>query len=206
MSYEMLQEKITQSIESGEPFLIKSFFNYDLDWEDIVSLINNAYHTLFEEDLNKPHGFVFNEKENKYTKLLIPSGVGGAFHTQEIEKYKTFQNSKKYDEIKKVKDIILSMNLRCSIKFSINMLKNGPDVSSHRDTHHVLVTQAIGNAYYTTFDSVESDPFSSYVEARGRKHTNYELNKNDLLFLPYGTIHAVKNLDTRASCIIDIMN
>jgi hypothetical protein len=84
------------------------------------------------------------------------------------------------------------------------MTAGSPPLFPHRDTHHVLLTQVIGSVKYIIHESIESDPYESYIDVTGRKFTEYNMEKNDILFMPYGTIHSIDNSTTRVACILDI--
>jgi hypothetical protein len=210
----VLIDQIKRSIIDKEPLFIKSYMDYDFDWEDMVYAISESYNTVYGEEIleSKYTGLqVFNRNYRKISRLSMPSKQPISFHTQDILQHENKLDSIKYDQVKDMKkeleDALFYTDMYYSVhvKFSINLAKNSPDVVPHRDSHHVLLTQAIGQARYFVHESKDKDPYGSYIDVYGRKFKEYVLEKNDILFLPYGTIHSLENSSVRSTCIFDII-
>lgn len=210
----MLIDKIKESILTGEPFLIKSYMDYSFDWEDMVYAISESYNTVYGDEIleseNKTSQ-VFNRNHKRISRLNVPSMQPVSFHAQELLYVDNEINFKKYGQVKQIKNDLLNADLYADtyysvhVKFSINLAENSPPVVPHRDTHHVLLTQAIGKAKYYVHESKETDPYSAQIDVTGREFKEYLLEKNDILFLPYGTIHSLDNAHIRSTCIFDII-
>lgn len=205
----MIIDRIKESIEQNNPLLIKSYMDYEFNWEDIVNLISIAYNNtygeeIYDKDISSEK--IFNKKQKKLARLIVSSGSGISFHAQDILRNNNLP-SNKYDQIKVLKEKLLSIypESQVPVKFSINLVEGGEPLMPHRDTHHVLLTQVIGTAKYVIHESLESDPYESYIDVSGRKFKEYYMEKNDALFLPYGTIHSIDNSTIRAACIFDIV-
>lgn len=207
----MLIDQFKQAIKDGKPLFIKSYMNYDFDWEDVVNLIDMAYNNPVGEELKEGEvsDLLYNADFNRSTSLKVPTG-GVTFHAEDIlnphSRYKLSSN--KYDSVKRMKHDLEQLDLDSTVygKFSINMSTASPKVYPHRDTHHVLLTQVIGKATYVIHESKESDPYRSYIPLEeGRPFTEYHMEKNDILFMPYGTIHSIDNNSIRVACIFDII-
>ena len=206
----MLIDQFKESIKYSEPLFIKSCMDYDFDWEDVVHLISMAYSNPIGEETNEGnrHDLVYNPNFKKSTSLKKPAG-GVTFHTEDMLNPSSTYNltSIKYNGIKKMKQDLQQIDLDSTVhaKFSINMATDSPSLNPHRDTHHVLITQVIGDATYVIHESKESDPYGTDFDVSGRKFKEYHLEKNDILFMPYGTIHSIDNSTLRVACIFDII-
>lgn len=204
----MIINQIKNSIEENKPFFIKSFMDYDFNWEDLVNLISISYNNTHGEEIydnNISAEQVFNRKQKKLSRLISSSSSGISFHAQDILRNNNLP-SNKYDDIKVLKEKLLSIysESQVPVKFSINLTEGGEALTPHRDTHHVMITQVLGSAKYVVHESLDSDPYGSYINVSGRNFTEYYMKKNDALFLPYGTIHSIDNSTIRAACIFDI--
>ena len=63
----MLIEQIKESIENGKPFFIKSYMDYDFNWEDVVNITNMSYNKpsiQSADSLEVPSSMKFNSKLN----------------------------------------------------------------------------------------------------------------------------------------------
>jgi hypothetical protein len=206
----MLIEQIKQSIENNKPFFIKSYMDYDFNWEDVVNIISMSYNKpsiQSPESIEVPNSMKFNSKLNFLTNLQVQSSEGVAFHAQDTLSYPLDNSlSKKFCQIKEIKKdmSLIDYNLNVNVKFSINMSENGNYLSPHRDDHHVLLTQVIGKSKYIIHESIDSDPYGRPFDVSDRNFVEYHMDKNDLLFMPRGTIHSIDNSNIRAACIFDI--
>lgn len=206
----MLIEQIQESIKNNKPLFIKSYLDYAFTWDNIVELISDAYNSPVGEELRPGDrsDLLYNPDYNRFTSLKIPSG-GVTFIAEDIlnTNMKYDLTSSKYDGIKKMKKDLEQLDSDSTVhaKFSINMSTGSPALHPHRDTHHVMLTQAIGNAKYIIHDSKESDPYGEPISVDGRTFKEYNLEKNDILFMPKGTIHSIDNNTLRAACIFDII-
>lgn len=207
----MIIDQFKEAIANNKPLFIKSYMDYDFVWEDVIDLINRAYNNPVGEELTDGHmptDLLYNPDFNRSTSLKVPAG-GVTFHAEDIlNPYSTYNlTSNKYDSIKKMKYDLEQLDLDCTVhaKFSINMSTASPKLYPHRDTHHVLLTQVIGNATYIIHEPGESDPYRSWIDVGDRPFTEYHLEKNDILFMPYGTIHSIDNKTIRVACIFDII-
>jgi hypothetical protein len=206
----MLIEQMKQSIENNKPFFIKSYMDYDFDWEDVVNIISMSYNKptiQTPESMKVPTSMKFNSKLNILTKLQIESPEGVAFHAQDTLSYPLDNSlSKKYHQIRKIKEdaSLIDSKFNVNVKFSINMSENGHYLDPHRDDHHVILTQVIGKSKYVIHENIDSDPYGRPLDVSGRNFVEYDMDKNDLLFMPKGTIHSIDNSSIRVACIFDI--
>jgi hypothetical protein len=210
----VLIDNIKDSIATKTPLFIKSYMDYDFNWEDMVNVISISYNTVYGEEIAESNkGLqVFNSKHKKLSRLSTPSKQPVSFHTQDLLHAENKLDSKKYDQVKRIKRDLEDAGLYADIyysvhvKFSINLAENSPKVIPHKDRHHVLLTQAIGDSKYFIYEPRDTDPFESEIDTVGRDFKEYILEKNDMLFLPYGTIHALDNSSIRSTCIFDIIS
>jgi ribosomal protein L16 Arg81 hydroxylase len=210
---QIIENKMTidlfkKSIDENKPLFIKSYMNYDFMWEDVIDMINQAHNNSFGNEVPEDikSASVYNHNFKKLTFLKIPGGPV-TFMTEDILREGYNIDSEKYDSIKEMKDILTKLDSDSSVhaKFSINMSTASTGLGPHRDTHHVLLTQLIGNAKYIIHDSKHDDPYGKEINVDGRYFTEYKLEKNDILFMPYGTIHSIDNDTIRVACIFDII-
>lgn len=210
----MLIDQIKDSIVTKKPLFIKSYMDYDFNWEDMVNVISVAYNTVYgkeilESEYTGPQ--VFNRTHKMVSRLSMPSKQPISFHTQDLLHHENKLDHIKYDQVKKIKKdledagLYTDMYYSVHVKFSVNLAENSPKVVPHRDSHHVLLTQAIGQAKYFIHESKDTDPYGSQIDVYGREFKEYILEKNDILFLPYGTIHSLDNSSIRSTCIFDIV-
>jgi hypothetical protein len=206
----MLIEQIKESIENSKPFFIKSYMDYDFNWEDVVNIISMSYNKpsiQSADSLEVPSSMKFNSKLNILTNLQVQASEGVAFHAQDTLSYPLDNSlSKKYHQIKKIKEGIslIDSKFNTNVKFSINMSENGSYLSPHRDDHHVILTQVLGKSKYVIHESSDSDPYGRSFDVSDRNFVEYDMDKNDLLFMPKGTIHSIDNSSIRVACILDI--
>jgi len=206
----MLIEQIKQSIENNRPLFIKSYMDYDFNWEDVVNIISLSYNkpTIQTPESSKvPSTMKFNPKKNILTKLDVQSSEGVSFHAQDTLSYPLDDSlSKKYHGIRKIKEDVslIDSKFNVNVKFSINMSENGSYLDPHRDNHHVILTQVIGTSKYVIHESIDSDPYGVPFIVSDRNFVEYHMDKNDLLFMPKGTIHSIDNSSIRVACIFDI--
>jgi hypothetical protein len=206
----MIIDQIEEAIKNNTPLFIKGYMDYDFNWEDIVNLVSEAYNTPVGGEVTeefRADSLQYNPKLSRFTCLKYPSNNGVSFHAEDIFNG-AYNLSNKYNIIDEMRKKLFSLKgaNKAVVKFSINMTKNSPPLAPHRDTHHVLLTQVLGSARYIIHESIESDPYQSYIDVRGRNFTEYHMEKNDFLFMPYGTIHSIDNSDLRVACIFDIFS
>lgn len=203
-------ELIKESIELNKPIFIKSYLDYDLTWEDVINIIDISYNTKIPyppiDELDSNLENILNLMNTRPNKLQVYPNKPVTFHALDILSPNNKLNSKGYDEIKELKEIIQKTNIAPYIyaKFVINMAKNGVSVPPHRDSHHVMITQVIGRSKYIIHESLDSDPYSELIDVSKRKFAEYDMEKNDILFMPSGTIHSIENSSPRVNCIFDI--
>lgn len=204
----MIIDQFKKAISEGKPLFIKSHMDYNFVWDDVIDLIDKAHNNPIgdevPEDTNSP--LVYNHNFKKLTSLKIPTG-GLTFHAEDILSSGYDLKSKKYDIIKNMKYSLMDLDPDSTVhaKFSINLSTGSPRLHPHRDSHHVLLTQVIGDATYIIHDSEESDPYGKQINVGERPFKEYHLQKNDILFMPKGTIHSIDNSSIRVACIFDII-
>lgn len=201
-------DQIKDSIKSGQPFFIKSYMDYNFDWEDAIKALSAAYNHQFKSNQDpNTSPMMFNGKTKSLTHLQKAAPYGLTFHAADLLNKDKKMDLYKYKELisihKSLKDISDSNDVY--LKLSLNMTENGSYLDSHRDPHHVLITQALGKAKYVIHESYEDDDYGKSIDVSGRKYNEYLMEKNDILFMPKGTIHAINNLTIRGTFIFDIV-
>ena len=207
--HEMLIEQIQESIKNNKPLFIKSYMNYNIDWEDVINIVSDSYNSPIGEKVNagdRSNNSQYNPKFSRFTSLKATGNSGLGYHAEDILNGQYSVESNKFDQIKKMQQdlLLIEEGNNCIAKFAVNMTAGAPPLLPHRDTHHVLITQVLGQGNYIIHDSVDSDPYQSFVDVAGRRFTEYNMEKNDFLFMPYGTIHSIDNANLRVACIFDI--
>ncbi len=206
---EEFMKLIKKSIELNKPLFIKSYMDYSFTWEHIIDAIDISYNTK----IPLPKDVVVDDPDHlidlqmaQPNKLKTSFDKPVTFHALDLLSANNKFDSKEYDEVKEMKEILQKTDIGRYVydKFAINMAKNGYYVLPHRDSHHVLLTQVIGKSKYVIHESLESDPYSELIDVSERKFTEYDMEKNDILFMPKGTIHSIENSSPRVSCIFDI--
>lgn len=205
----MIIEQIQDSIKNNKPLFIKGYMDYDLNWEDVINIISDSYNSPIGPKVNagdRSNNAQYNPNFSRFTSLKATGDSGLGYHAEDIFNGAYSLESSKFDDIKKLKKDLLLVEEKNSVitKFAINMTAGAPPLLPHRDTHHVLLTQVLGSAKYIIHESTESDPYQAYIDVRGRKFAEYDMEKNDFLFMPYGTIHSIDNANIRVACIFDI--
>ena len=204
----MTLDLFKKSIDENKPLFIKSYMNYDFTWEDVIDLIDKAHNNPIGDEVpeNTKSPNIYNYNFKKLTSLKIPI-TGVTFHAEDILSSGYKLNSKKYDAVKDIKQLLKGLDAESEVhaKFSINMSTASPGLDPHRDTHHVLLTQVIGSAKYVIHQSKKLDLYGEPIDVPGRPFKEYYLEKNDILFMPKGTIHSIDNNSIRVACIFDII-
>ena len=208
-SIEEFMKLIKESISLDKPLFIKSYMNYNFMWDHIINAIDICYNTEIPYHIDNG---VDGQDELIRLQMAQPNQLKTSFdkpvtfHALNLLSANNKFNSKEYDEVKELKEILQKTDIGPYVygKFAINMAKNGSHVLPHRDSHHVLLTQVIGKSKYVIHESLESDPYGEVFDVSERKFTEYDMEKNDILFMPSGTIHSIENSSPRVSCIFDI--
>jgi hypothetical protein len=206
----MLINQIKNSIETNTPLFIKSYMDYNVDWEDIVNLLSMSYNDLIDEEDEEHYrsiSMMFNDKMKKFTSLKYGAHTGLSFHATDILSHRNLNSidKLKYGQLVSVKEDLVEASGTSGVfvKLVVNMTKNTPTLVPHRDPHHVMLTQVLGSAKYMIYESHESDPYGALIDTSERKCTEYLMEKNDILFMPQGTIHSIDNSSIRAAFIFD---
>lgn len=203
-------EQIKNAIKTGEPVFIKSCLDYNFDWEDAVRALSMSYNFLLSDEdrsIYKTSSMLFNDKAKKFTGLMQAAKHGLTFHCTDLLERNNGLDPIKYNQVFSTHQELSNMSddFHIHLKLAVNMTENTPPLDPHRDPHHVLLTQVLGNAKYVIHQSKESDPYGHPIDATDREHKEYVLEKNDILFMPKGTIHSIDNSSIRAAFIFDMI-
>lgn len=203
-------DQIKNAIETGEPVFIKSCLDYNFDWEDAVRALSMSYNFLLSDEdrsIYKTSSMLFNDKAKKFTGLMQAAKHGLTFHCTDLLERNNGLDPIKYNQVFSTHQELSNMSddFHIHLKLAVNMTENTPPLDPHRDPHHVLLTQVLGNAKYVIHQSNESDPYGHPIDVTDREHKEYVLEKNDILFMPKGTIHSIDNSSIRAAFIFDMI-
>jgi hypothetical protein len=208
----MIIDQIKYSIENKTPIFIKSYMDYNIEWEDVINILSMSYNDLIDEQDDEHYrsiSMMFNDKMQKFTSLKNASHSGLSFHATDIlsDRNLNFIDQPKYHDLFSVKkDLVEAAGTNnVFLKLVVNMTKNTPTLVPHRDPHHVMLTQVLGSAKYMVYESYSSDPYEELIDTSNRKCTEYLMEKGDILFMPEGTIHSIDNSTIRAALIFDMM-
>jgi len=204
-------DEIKNSIKTGKPVFIKSCLDYNFDWEDAIKTLSISYNFLLSDehrDSYKNSSMLFNDKEKKFTSLMQAAKHGLTFHCTDLLERNNGLDPIKYNQVFAIHQELsnISDDFHTHLKLAVNMTENTPQLDPHRDPHHVLLTQVLGNARYVIHESDENDPYGSPIDVTGREHKEYLMEKNDILFMPKGTIHSIDNSSIRAAFIFDMIS
>lgn len=163
---------------------IKNFNAFDVPWDTMIELINDALHKESDVYSNINDNYV----EPKYiTQNAVSSIIGTIGYVQFSSEVSRIPKEIIHciDKIDKMLKYNLKRNF---VQFFCNMLAMDYQSEIHSDPWDGVVLQIKGTTIWDTFNEDKTDILDSIV-----------LEQGDLLLVPKGTIHRVTSNSSRAT-------
>jgi len=208
ISAEELRLNTNLAISENKILHIKNFFNDDFSWSTFIDALNYQYNNDKMHKVTESQ--VYNFSTNSTTPIIKNSDYFH-FHVLQLAttRIKNFPMQNSLPEIKKIMEYCLEFlkeNCYGDLKAVINFVGGSKTEylgNAHSDKHDVLVFQGQGSVNYNIYDVTDNIP-EQRIETDGLTKTVYLLEKNDLFFMPKGTVHQVDVFEPRGSLILDI--
>jgi hypothetical protein len=206
-----LRSKIDLSIKNNEVLHIKNFFEFNHSWDMHIDILNHQYNF---SNLEKIGAYQIQRASDTYTKI-IKNSKNFHFHVWDIGKsYITEKDeiiSKEINSFINMFIPLLKNKELFAIKSSLNFVGGSQDEFigvEHSDLLDVLSIQSVGSVNYNIYKPYSKKTYSAQdpIDIANLEKTTYLLEKNDLFFMPKGTIHQVEVFEPRATLILDMEN
>lgn len=184
-----LASDFVNSAKNKTGFVIKSFFNSSVTWEEIVNLIHHnskIQNEQLKKDVEKTNSKSSNIKEVVSGNVLI---VDDLYFSVDLQKQESGFVPK---DVLDIHDGIHSYNGPNQFMSGSGLIKvsiGSRFVTPHVDKWGAMVFQLTGQAVWTL-----SYPESKYEES-------FTLNPGDFLYFPDGMYHAIVSNSARSSII-----
>lgn len=208
VSLEQLYKDTNLSISENKVLHIKNFLNDSFSWSTFIDVLNYQYNNGKMEKITEYQ--VDNLSKNTTTPIMKGSPYFH-FHVWQlaktgIHKFPIENNFQEINDLMEYCRDFVNDNQYGDLKTVINFV-GGSKVEflgdAHSDKHDVLVFQGVGSVKYNIYDIDNTIP-EQEIDTSGLNKTVYLLEKNDLFFMPKGTVHQVDVFQPRATLILDI--
>lgn len=192
MSLDSFSNSLNSCLKDKNVLHLKNIFNVDLNWNDVVNLIDYKYSN---ESISNNNNLMVN-RNNLITDILPQ----GQLHWH-------IWNSENYLKIKDIVDIFLRSNINhnkkiFSAKLSVNLAGNKSLYNAHKDFQNVLSIQMIGSVEYRIYQDINAN-YEQSIDVSNLAYDSYILNKGDALLVPSGRIHQVFVTQPRSTLLLD---
>lgn len=192
-------EEIKFAEENNKCLYIPNALNNVPTWELFFKVLSHKYNT--DDTSNNPDHFIANLK-NHITDIFI-------YNNLDIQ----FWNAARYDRdevlfpqieefLNFTKNIVNGHGWQ--VKALMNLVANEADYAAHKDGHHVVSWQCIGNVEYRIYDNVKAN-FADQIDhlLTDVPYVSYILKPGDVIFMPTGIVHKAVVTEPRATLILD---
>ena len=173
-------------------------------WDDFINALSEKYNNpkISNDDIKNYNEQFIRNNNGQLTDImsynkLDPQFWSAARIDSEIN---LFPKSKYFIEY--IKNIIGDYGWH--IKALINFVGNENEYTAHKDNHHVVSWQCVGNVEYRIYDHIDSEfqvPIDHLLE--NVPYKSYILKPGDVIFMPAGVIHKAITSEPRATLILD---